>query len=99
MGKWLYGEYTDKIDLIENPDLYLEVVYRVESYETKVPYEELPDKIDYDVTLWLRLLKCRVDEVDCKVDEEFLKKEYEDIIIDRLYKIWDLIDFSEVEEE
>lgn len=95
MGKWLYGEYTTQIDLIENPDLYLEVTYRVSTYEVKEPWNEKSDKVDYDVALWLRLYKSKCDEVECSIKEEHLKAEYGDLIDNHLNKIWDLIHFEE----
>lgn len=97
MGKWLYGEYTTQIDLIENPDLYLEVTYRVDTYAAKEPWNEKPDKVDYNVALWLRLYKSKCDEVECAIQEKHLKAEYGDLIENYLEKIWHLIPFKEDE--
>ena len=99
MGKWLYGEYTTQIDLIDNPDLYLEVTYKVSTYAAKEPWNEKPDSVEYDVSLWLRLFKAKVDEVECSVKETHLRAEYGDIIDAHLNKIWDLIPFVEDEPE
>ncbi len=97
MGKWLYGEYTTQIDLIENPDLYREVTYRIKTYDVKEPWNEKPDKVDYDVSLWIRLYKSKVDEVECQIKKEHLISEFDDLIQNHLYKIWDMIPFKEIQ--
>lgn len=99
MGKWFYGEYTTQIDLIDNPDLYLEVDYKINYYEAKEPWNEKPDKVDYDVALWLRLYKSKADEVECNIQEKHLKTEYGDLIESHLEKIRDMIKFTEKEDD
>jgi len=94
MGKWLYGEYTTQIDLIENPDFYLEVTYRIKTYKESYPIFYI-----YDISLCMRLYRSKVDEVECQIKKEHLISEFGDLIQNHLYKIWDMIPFKEIQLE
>ena len=62
-------------------------------------WNEKPDKVDYDVALWLRLYKSKADEVECNIQEKHLKTEYGDLIESHLEKIRDMIKFTEKEDD
>lgn len=97
MSGWIKGEYTHQFDLINNPDLYIEVRYSVEQFIGKSPWADREEVMTYAASLWMRLDKCRIDEFEIKLDHEHIVAEYGDLIQEQYHKISHLINFKEVE--
>ena len=98
MSRWQSGQYREEqIAVPGNEDLFLDCTFIVQSFKTKLPWNELENKVKYEVSLWLRVSNLKCDEIQLKCDEKKLIEEFKPILDKKLDEIWHLINFSDEE--